>query len=97
MIWYGFFNAEGKVIPHKKNLDVKCLSDGVLVTLIGNHEAFNGVLYVKHYSADEQCRRDVTFYEDRNTTQQFKVAFGTCGLSHVNVSTLNSLSLHVPL
>lgn len=78
--------AVSKLEPHKKNLDVKCLSDGVLVTLIGNNDAFNGVLYVKHYSADENCRRDVTFYEGRNTTERFKVAFGTCGLSHVNVS-----------
>lgn len=68
-------------------MSVKCLSDGVLVTLVGQSEAFNGIIYVKHYSSDEQCRRDLIFPKDKIVIEEFKVAFGTCGLTHVNVSS----------
>ena len=76
-----------KIDDFKKSMSVKCLSDGVLVTLVGQGEAFNGIIYVKHYSSDEECRRDLKFYKDQQVVEEFKVAFGTCGLSHVNVST----------
>lgn len=67
-------------------MNVKCLADGVLVTLNGQGEAFDGIIYVKHYSADEQCRRDLTLLKNQMTVEEFKVSFGTCGLTHVNVS-----------
>jgi hypothetical protein len=74
----------------KKSMSVKCLSDGVLVTLVGQGEAFNGIIYVKHYSSDEQCRRDLTFLKEQTVVEEFKVTFGTCGLTHVNVSLNNT-------
>ena len=72
-------------------MSVKCLSDGVLVTLKGQGDAFNGIIYVKYYSSDEECRRDLSIPEGRNVTEEFKVAFGTCGLTHVNVRIIFNL------
>ena len=73
------------IIPNKKSMSVKCLSDGVSVTLVGQGEPFNGIIYVKHYSSDEECRRDLIFSKDGHEIEEFKVKFGTCGLTHVNV------------
>lgn len=50
-------------------------------------KGFNGVLYVKGHSKDENCRRVVSLPNDSaSRTEIFKVTFGTCGLIHVNVS-----------
>lgn len=66
---------------------VTCLSDGVQVQINIIEKGFNGVLYVKGHSKDEQCRRVVTLPQDSSTwTETFKVHFGSCGLIHVNVS-----------
>lgn len=65
---------------------MSCLSDGVQV-VIHLHQEFDGVLYVKGRSKDEQCRRVVSIpAETEHKTETFKVAFGNCGLIHVNVS-----------
>ena len=69
---------------------VSCLSDGVQVGINFQEQqgGFNGVLYVKGHSKDEQCRRVVTLSKDSPSyTEIFKVPFGKCGLIHVNVST----------
>lgn len=71
----------------KPEMLVSCLSDGVQVEiLINEREGFNGVLYVKGHSKDEQCRRVLTLPANSQTrTELFKVQFGNCGLIHVNV------------
>lgn len=64
---------------------VSCLSDGVQVEIHITEQGFNGVLYVKGHSKDEQCRRIVTLPPDTIArTEIFKVQFGNCGLIHVN-------------
>nr|CAD7393327.1 unnamed protein product [Timema cristinae] len=64
---------------------VSCLSDGVQVEIRIAEQGFNGVLYVKSHSKDEQCRRVVTLPADSSErTEIFKVNFGNCGLIHVN-------------
>lgn len=70
-------------------MEVNCLSDGVQVGIIFvKQQGFNGVLYVKGHSRDEQCRRVITLSKDSPSyTEIFKVNFGKCGLIHVNVST----------
>lgn len=70
----------------KKNMSVKCLSDGVSVRLSGEGEPFDGIMYVKYFSSDEECRRSLTLFKDEPINEEFKVSFGTCGLTHVNVS-----------
>lgn len=66
---------------------VSCLSDGVQVEIHITEAGFNGVLYVKGHSKNEQCRRVVTLaQESAPRTEIFKVNFGTCGLIQVNVS-----------
>lgn len=68
---------------------VSCLSDGVQVEIHLHDQEFDGVLYVKGHSKDEQCRRVVSIpAETMHKTEIFKVAFGNCGLIHVNVSFL---------
>lgn len=71
----------------KPEMMVSCLSDGVQVEIfISETEGFNGVLYVKGHSKDEQCRRVLTLPANSMTkTELFKVQFGNCGLIHVNV------------
>lgn len=66
-------------------MDVSCLSDGVQVVIHLQDQDFDGVLYVKGRSKDEQCRRVVSIpAETEHKTETFKVAFGNCGLIHVN-------------
>ncbi|PNF22176.1 hypothetical protein B7P43_G05064 [Cryptotermes secundus] len=67
-------------------MEVNCLSDGVQVGIIFiKQQGFNGVLYVKGHSRDEQCRRVITLSKDSPSyTEIFKVNFGKCGLIHVN-------------
>lgn len=68
------------------NMVVSCLSDGVQVEIHITEQGFNGVLYVKGHSKDEQCRRVVSLPSDSlPRTELFKVHFGNCGLIHVNV------------
>lgn len=68
---------------------VTCLSDGVQVEIHITEKGFNGVLYVKGHSKNEECRRVVTMALDSSPrTEIFKVNFGNCGLIHVNVSLL---------
>lgn len=68
---------------------VTCLSDGVQVEIHITEKGFNGVLYVKGHSKNEECRRVVSMASDSlPRTEIFKVNFGNCGLIHVNVSLM---------
>ena len=75
-------------------MEVNCLSDGVQVGIsFVEQPDFNGVLYVKGHSKDEQCRRVVTVSKDSPSYKEvFKVNFGRCGLIHVNVRTVFIIS-----
>lgn len=64
---------------------VNCLADGVQVDINVGDPGFNGVMYVKGYSKNEECRRVVRPDVDVGTID-FKVKFNTCGLIHENVS-----------
>lgn len=64
---------------------VSCLADGVQVEIHLAETGFNGVLYVKGHSKDEECRRVINLSGDKSPrTEIFKVLFGSCGLFHVN-------------
>lgn len=63
---------------------VSCLADGVQVKIHLIETGFNGVLYVKGHSKDEECRRVIDVTDDSSRTETFKVHFGSCGLFHVN-------------
>lgn len=66
---------------------VSCLSDGVQVRMVLADAGFNGVLYVKGHSKEEECRRLISVPQNTQTRIEiFKVLFGSCGLIHVNVS-----------
>lgn len=66
-------------------MQVTCQADGVQVVIDLMESNFNGVLYVKGHSKDEECRRVVNLAGDSSQrTQIFKVHFGSCGLIHVN-------------
>lgn len=68
-------------------MNVNCLADGIQVQIALEDPDFDGVLYVKGYSKDEQCRTIIEAPRDtRLITENFKVYFGTCGLAHVNVN-----------
>ncbi|ROT61489.1 Neurogenic locus Notch protein [Penaeus vannamei] len=62
---------------------VNCLADGVQVDINVGDPGFNGVMYVKGYSKNEECRRVVRPDVDVGTID-FKVKFNTCGLIHEN-------------
>lgn len=62
---------------------VNCLADGVQVDINVGEPGFNGVMYVKGYSKNEECRKVVRSDIDVNTID-FKVKFNTCGLIHEN-------------
>lgn len=69
----------------KPEMQVSCLADGVKTEIHLRESGFNGVLYVKGHSKDEECRRVVNLPQDKsNRTEIFKVQFGKCGLIHVN-------------
>lgn len=74
-------------------MGVSCLSDGVQVEIYLQDHEFDGVLYVKGRSKDEQCRRVVSIPAEtiHKTDIIFKVAFGNCGLIHVNVSIFHKI------
>lgn len=65
-------------------LVVSCLADGVQVQIRIDEAAFNGVLYVKGHSKNEECRRIVNSGDSKARTEIFKVNFGSCGLIHIN-------------
>lgn len=67
------------------NMEVSCLADGVRTKITLPREDFNGVIYVKGHSKDEECRRLINLPPASTTRDEvFKVHFGTCGLIHVN-------------
>lgn len=73
----------------RPDMKVSCLADGVQVEIRfdknRDEKGFNGVLYVKGHSKDEECRRVVSLSDDSTPrTEIFKVNFGSCGLFHVN-------------
>lgn len=69
----------------RPSMNVQCLADGVQVQMELQDTGFNGVLYVKGHSKDEECRRVLDLSRETTTrTEVFKVKFGTCGLYHVN-------------
>lgn len=66
-------------------MEVSCLADGVRTKITLPREDFNGVIYVKGHSKDEECRRLINLPSASTTRDEiFKVHFGTCGLIHVN-------------
>lgn len=66
-------------------MEVSCLADGVRTKITLPREDFNGVIYVKGHSKDEECRRLINLPPAATTRDEvFKVHFGTCGLIHVN-------------
>ncbi|KAJ8954750.1 hypothetical protein NQ318_011445, partial [Aromia moschata] len=67
----------------RPDLLVSCLSDGVQVEIALSEIGFDGILYVKGHSKDENCRRIISIDHGR-TVELFKVKFGTCGLIHIN-------------
>ena len=69
---------------------VNCLADGVQVEINIGDPVFNGVMYVKGYSNNEECRRALRQGIDQSVVD-FKVKFGTCGLIHENVCTQSKI------
>ena len=63
---------------------VMCQSDGIQTGVkLGGYD---GIIYVKGYSQEYECRRLVR--SDERDVIDFKVMFGQCGLFHANVSLL---------
>lgn len=76
---------DGRTDFPKPEMEASCLSDGVQVQIHVQHQGFDGVLYVRGRSKEEQCRRILSIPADTNDrTETFKVNFGSCGLIHVN-------------
>lgn len=72
-------------IPPVTNIQVQCQSDGIQTGVkLGGYD---GIIYVKSYSQEYECRRTVR--SDERDVIDFKVHFGQCGLFHANVSTNN--------
>lgn len=66
-------------------MSVSCLADGVKTEIHLSESGFNGVLYVKGHSKDEECRRVINLPSDSEPrVEVFKVQFGNCGLIHVD-------------
>ncbi|ETN60100.1 dumpy [Anopheles darlingi] len=72
-----------RILDSPPEVQVACLADGVQVSIGLTETSFNGVLYVKGHSKDEECRRVINGVEP-NKSEIFKVHFGSCGLIHVN-------------
>lgn len=71
--------------PAEPEMLVSCLADGVKTEIHLNDGDFNGVLYVKGHSKDEECRRVINSPPGaEGKVELFKVLFGSCGLIHVN-------------
>lgn len=68
----------------RPDMVVSCLADGVQVEIHITEPGFNGVLYVKGHSKDEDCRRVVNLSgETVPRTEVFRVHFGTCGMQAI--------------
>lgn len=69
----------------RPEMGVSCLADGVQVEIRIEETGFNGVIYVKGHSKDEECHRVVNLSHDNVPRMElFKVHFGSCGLIHIN-------------
>lgn len=89
-----FVETIGRIEFSKPEMVVSCLSDGVQVRMGLSERDFSGVLYVKGHSKEEECRKLISVpKESSSKVEIFKVLFGTCGLIHINVSTLIPLFL----
>ena len=65
------------------NMVVNCQHDGVQVDINVGDPNFNGLMYVKGYSQNTECRKTLgTGSNSQNV--DFKVLFNTCGLIHVD-------------
>lgn len=67
----------GRTEPPAVSVAVSCMADGVFVDV--HVDGFDGVVYVKGYSKDPQCRQVVT-NSQQNVALPFRVLFNTCGL-----------------
>ncbi|EFX65777.1 hypothetical protein DAPPUDRAFT_229540, partial [Daphnia pulex] len=63
----------------RPDIVVNCLADGVQVDIHIGTAGFDGVLYVKGHSKDENCRRVLDAKRDVGSID-YKVRFDTCGL-----------------
>ncbi len=63
----------------RSDIVVNCLADGVQVDTHIGTAGFDGVLYVKGHSKDENCRRVLDAKRDVGSID-YKVRFDTCGL-----------------
>lgn len=89
--YFSFLHTENgyRTDVHPPQLSVSCLSDGVQVTIIIRENEYNGIVYVKGHSKDEQCRQAIALPTGVSMmTEIFKVNFGSCGLIHINVSII---------
>lgn len=69
-----------RTIPPVSHINVLCQSDGVQTGVkLGGYD---GIIYVKGYSQEYECRRSVR--SDERDVIDFKVMFGQCGLFHAN-------------
>lgn len=91
IVYYFFFlvlapRPPGRTDFPRPDMAVSCQADGVQVEIHIAESGFHGIMYVKGYSKDEECRRLVNVPQDSaNTlTEIFKIRFGTCGLIHIN-------------
>lgn len=64
------------------DMRVQCLAEGVNTEIHLSDGGFNGVIYVKGFSKEEECRKVINDAEAG--TVPFKVHFGSCGLIHTN-------------
>lgn len=69
-----------RTIPPVSHINVLCQSDGIQTGVkLGGYD---GIIYVKGYSQEYECRRSVR--SDERDVIDFKVMFGQCGLFHAN-------------
>ena len=69
-----------RTIPPVSHINVLCQSDGIQTGVkLGGYD---GIIYVKGYSQEYECRRSVR--SDERDVIDFKVNFGQCGLFHSN-------------
>lgn len=73
-------------------MSVNCLADGVQLMINIGDPGFNGLMYVKGYSKNEECRRILRQDVDVSIIE-FKVLFNTCGLIHENVSEYGYITI----
>ncbi|XP_065203537.1 neurogenic locus notch homolog protein 1-like [Planococcus citri] len=62
-----------------------CLSDGIQIEMEVTKQYFNGIMYVKGHSNEEECSRLISVPQNASSyTEVFKIQFGSCGLIHAN-------------